>query len=67
MHCVERVAWGERVALTLWFSLEPAAAEDGKVGEAVGLAGYGTVELWGCRAMGRISCVRVGVLGVATG
>ncbi|KAG2452580.1 hypothetical protein HYH02_002817 [Chlamydomonas schloesseri] len=31
VHCVERVGWGERVTLTLWFSLEPAAAEDGKV------------------------------------
>ncbi|KAG2446021.1 hypothetical protein HXX76_000623 [Chlamydomonas incerta] len=28
VHCVEPVAWGERVALTLWFTLEPAAAEE---------------------------------------
>ncbi len=31
VHRVDRVAWGERVTLTLWASLDPAAAEDGKV------------------------------------
>ncbi|PNH09916.1 Prolyl 3-hydroxylase 1 [Tetrabaena socialis] len=31
VHCVERVMRGERCTLTLWFSLDPAAAEDGKV------------------------------------
>ncbi|KXZ49933.1 hypothetical protein GPECTOR_19g384 [Gonium pectorale] len=31
VHCVEEVAWGERVTLTMWLSLEPSAAEDGRV------------------------------------
>ncbi|KAG2494536.1 hypothetical protein HYH03_007303 [Edaphochlamys debaryana] len=31
VHCVDRVAWGERVTLTMWLSLDPAAAEDTKV------------------------------------
>lgn len=34
VHRVDRVAWGERVTLTLWASLDPAAAEDGKVRRA---------------------------------
>lgn len=32
VHMVEPVLWGERCTLTLWFSLDPQAQEDAKVG-----------------------------------